>query len=48
MNDQRYTPDGRGLFCALCGKTAIRHIIWHGKRLCNLPKAQSPTEVTHG
>lgn len=38
LADQQYTPDGRNLFCGLCGRTSIRHIIWHGKRLCNLPK----------
>ncbi len=37
---RQYTPDGRGLFCANCGRTSIRHISWHGKRLCDLPKGQ--------
>ena len=37
-----YIPDRRDLFCALCGRTAIRHFLWHGKKLCNLPK-----EPTH-
>lgn len=37
--DQQYVADSRGLFCALCGKTAIRHVLWHGKRLCSLPTA---------
>ena len=43
MSEEIYIPDHRGLCCALCGRTAIRHIIWHGKRLCTLPKA-SDTE----
>jgi len=42
VENQQYTPDRQGLFCALCGRTAIRHIIWHGKRLCGLPKETRP------
>ena len=44
MVEAVYIADGRGLFCALCGKTAIRHTIQHSKRLCAPPSPKTPEQ----
>jgi len=46
--EQEYERDARGLFCAHCGKTAIRHVFWHGKRLCDLPVATAIEALMKG